>query len=75
MNGSWLTMLVKRLRTCTGESSASSPRSICAEDAEEHGQLHRRRGVEVVIGVVRPLNRRLRVAERDAEVLRARALS
>src|SRR5207248_10255025 len=39
------------------------------EDAEEHGELHRRRGVEVVVGVVRPLDGRLAVIERDAEVL------
>ena len=39
------------------------------EHAEQHGQLHRRRGVEVLIGVVRPLDRGLGVVERDAEVL------
>src|SRR5204863_500044 len=29
MNGCWLTMLVKRLRTCTGAPSVRSPRSTC----------------------------------------------
>ena len=39
-----------------------------AHDAEEDRELHRRGGVEVMIGVVRPLNRRFGVEKRDAEV-------
>ena len=40
-----------------------------SEYAEEHCELHRRSGVEVVVSVVRPLDRRLGVVERDAEIL------
>ena len=46
-----------------------------AEDRQQHGQLHRRGGVEDRVRVVRPLQRGLAVVERNAEALELVALA
>ena len=58
-----------------GRVQASARRgSTSRYTRQEHGQLHGGGGVEPGVGVVRPLQRGLRVVERDAQALQAVAL-